>query len=496
MLCNALVSKNTTCKIKGDGMKERYKRRIRAFAEKALESKLDNILKPYLARMPNEVKNIIKQNVADSPLPDEEALGPKEAMGSKLQYFGREIADQLFEDTVEMSRSFIEKSIDEQLERYYKDVVTTDHIIKCYETLENQITQEYEKVKLLSRHNEFDHWRGADVIVTALAKDKEENTKVQLVTRHNRFDHLKDGGALVSVKATYKVTETLDLSAGQRQFLLTSSEGDADSVLTLDNPNPLVWLMIQLRDIGLMVYKYRFYFEIVSTAKQYITENPSVDNDYQAVLLTCLNKAKDMHSGELKPLLDSLRRFKEVCKKQGGEVVEIVHSPSLKHQLIADISKFNIQFIKYSPSSQYQEIIMTYEANQAIHLMARYLRLCDIPFSRPAGPSIEITDEAAREVELLVQQYKLAEYYSLKYELSRVNWIYFSHKVVQLSSTGRSNIGWGLVFELPDKLNDNLLKLLGPYRRVNKKNTYKVHFKTSAEVDKKIDEINEYKKQW
>jgi len=347
---------------------------------------------------------------------------------------------------------------------HYEDVITTHHIIKCYEALDQKITQEYKKVQRVARHKRFDHWKGAATIVAG--------------------------------EGEYRESESLDLSADQHQLLVTSSLGDADIVLILDNPNPLVWLINELRDIGLMVNKHRFYYEIVQAAKHALAENPDVADSHQSLLLICLNKAKDMHSEALKYLLDTLGEFKDICQKHDRKTVVSGCLPSLKQRLMADISKFNIQVIKYEPLSQYQEIIMTHEANQAIPLMEEYLKLCGIPFSKPAGPSIQISDKEAKEVELLIQEYKLAEYYSLEYELNRVNWIYFSRKVISLYNAGKHDAGWWLVIQLSDTDKVDLRHFFESYSPIDEENTYQVSFKTSVAVDKQIDEINEYKKQW
>jgi len=360
----------------------------------------------------------------------------------------------------------------EHLIDLHKESMAAYHIVRRYQGLDKRITQEYRKVLSITRHNEFDHCRGAGVIIAPTGSQCSEK-------------------------------DTVDLSAGQRQFLVTSTKGDADAVLVLDNPNPLVWLIIQLGDIGLMVDKYYFYFEVVQTAKQYISENPNANDKHQALLLTCLNKAQEIHSKQASYLKRSVRRFQETCKKHNVDVIVSGYLQGLEQRFIGDLSKFNIKIMKYEPHSKFQEIIMTHGAAPAIPLMEHYLKLCGIPYTRPAGPSIQIADKEARKIKLLLRQYKGVDYsftlfgqYFLEHEFNRVDWLHLSRKIISMHNAGENNVGWRLIVQLSDVNNVDLRKLFGSYSPIDEENTYQVYFKTSEDVDKQIDEINEYKRQW
>jgi len=238
-------------------MKERYKRRIREFAEKSLESKLENAVKPHLSHIPSEIIDLIKQHVAKVPLPDDDALGPKDSMGLNLQYFGREIADQLLEGTVELVLPLIKEDVKKRKEGLAKMHLLADKSENALNILREKINR--------GQFRKSEYWRGADVIISPVRVENTSKTQV--------------------------VTGTEDLSGF------------------------LSWLFIQLRD-HLSPFidfrnKYRFYGELAETANNTLLSDNHEDIN-KDVLLSVLSLA-DQFRKEMLPGLNDYFNAESIC---------------------------------------------------------------------------------------------------------------------------------------------------------------------------------------
>ena len=107
-------------------MREKYKRRIRKFAEQSLEKKLEQNITPYMDYIPSEIQDAIKNEVMNVSFPDEESLGPTGRLGSKLQSEGRVIADKIVDKILKQTIPFIEKEIKNRKAKLAKELDLTD----------------------------------------------------------------------------------------------------------------------------------------------------------------------------------------------------------------------------------------------------------------------------------------------------------------------------------------------------------------------------------
>jgi len=344
------------------------------------------------------------------------------------------------------------------------------HTLRSYTLLTQKISKDYESVLRISKYHRFTKWAGANVIITSENRYTENNTQ--------------------------------DLSANQRQLLISSNHGDADLVVVLKNQKPLVWLFNQLSAIDISINKYQFYYEIAALAKQYLAENKSDEDDRQALLLICLNKAEALHNEAKKTSTDRITDFLNICKDHKVPIFATGCIQGLKSRLLADLSKFRIEFIEEEFNSTLQNIVMTYDSSSAIPLMESYLKLCNVPYTRPCGPCLQIEKSVAKNLNLLLHDYKRLDYPSsllgssyFDHEVNRIDWIHFSRKVTHIKNAGKNNVGWKLTFELSDNNNIDLNNLFGSYSKTDDGKTVQVYFYDSESLDKRIDAINEYKQQ-
>jgi len=241
-------------------MKEKYKRRIREFASLALEAKLENKTKDHLGYIPSEIKGIIKEHVAVFPLPPEDALGPKDAMGSKLQQIGREIADQLLEDTIELIIPFVNEEVGKRKIDLAKMHLLADKSEDAMNILKKRINR--------GRIGKSSYWRGADVIISPIRVENTSKTQV--------------------------VTGTEDL-AGYLSWLFTQLRDDLSPFITY-------------------LSKFRFYGELADAANNTLLINNQEDIN-KDVLLSVLLQADTFREEGVPSLKEFFNKEKNSLEK-------------------------------------------------------------------------------------------------------------------------------------------------------------------------------------
>lgn len=250
-------------------MKEKYKRRIQQFAEQSLEKKLEQKIRPFLRQVPYEIRIEIKNEIMNLPLPDEESLGEKHQLGSKLQSIGRDIADNLLNKRFNQIIPFVEEAIDERKERLASKRVK----IENYETKLLQL-----KVQLKKPDKEKkNYWRGDNVIITPTE-----------IPQEGRLARARTSDIQV-------ITETDELA-----YTLT-------------------WLFIRIEAIMDPFLPYimgPFYSELADTANRSIGRiNNNQGYDEHCVLINVLSNAERLREG-------SLPRLKAYLNEEENELKE------------------------------------------------------------------------------------------------------------------------------------------------------------------------------
>lgn len=242
-------------------MREKYKRKIREFAEQSLEEKLKQKIKPYMDYIPSEMQGAIKNEVMNVSLPDEESLGPKDRLGSKLQSEGRSIADKIIDKILKQTIPYIEKKIKHRKAELAKERLLADQSEDAIRNLKDKIENGFIR--------KSQYWRGADVIITP-KHIPEENLA---------WTHTND---------TQVVTETKELARS------------------------ISWLFMQLRDIMSPFLdfrnKYEFYVELAETANKII--NSDKEYNEKEVLVSILSKGESFRREWLSGLNDYFDREK------------------------------------------------------------------------------------------------------------------------------------------------------------------------------------------
>lgn len=229
-------------------MRERYKRRIREFAEQALEDNLKQKIDPYFNYVPSEIQDAIKIEVTNFPLPDEESLGPRDRLGSKLQSIGREIADKLLDKITKQIIPFVEKDVKLRRKELTKDLSLAAKSEDAITKLKNKIENGF-----VGKNRQY--WRGADVII-APTRIPEENLA---------WTHTGD---------TQVVTETEELARS------------------------ISWLFMQVRNIMSPFInfrnKYGFYGELAETANGIIASGREYNE--KDVFIAILSKVESFRT--------------------------------------------------------------------------------------------------------------------------------------------------------------------------------------------------------
>ena len=138
-----------------------------------------------MRHIPFEIQSEIKNELMNFPLPDEESLGEKDRLGSKLQSVGREISDNLFKKIFNQIIPFVEEAIDNRKEELISGRVK----IENYETKLLEL-----KVQLNNPNKEKrNYWRGEHVIITPTKIPQEGNlarahtSEIQVITETNEL---------------------------------------------------------------------------------------------------------------------------------------------------------------------------------------------------------------------------------------------------------------------------------------------------------------------
>lgn len=242
-------------------MRERYKRRIRELTEQSLEEKLKQKIAPYLDLIPSEIQDAIKIEVINFPLPNEESLGPKDRLGSKLQSIGREIADKLLYKITKQTIPFVEKCVKCRRKELTKDRLLAGRSEDAIRNLKDKIENGFV--------GNSQYWRGADVIITPAHLPEEKLA----------WTHTND---------TQVVTETEELARS------------------------ISWLFIQARDIMSPFLgfrnKYEFYGELAETANGIIASGR--EHNEKDVLVAILSKVESFRREWLPGLNDYFNKEK------------------------------------------------------------------------------------------------------------------------------------------------------------------------------------------
>jgi hypothetical protein len=199
-------------------MKEKYKRRIRQFAEQSLERQIRDQIEPTMG-FPSEIQDLIKKEVFNAPIPDEACLQSAKSIGSQLQVEGRAIAAQLFDQIFEQTIPFIEQEKNKRKAEFERNRIRAIQSTEHLESLKKRVeTGSIERVG---------YWRGADVMI---------------VTQRIPEEHL-----------AWSHTDDIQVVTGNDE--LTGA---------------LAWVFTQLRDILIPFLdyqnKYEFYGELAKAA--------------------------------------------------------------------------------------------------------------------------------------------------------------------------------------------------------------------------------------
>ena len=211
--------------------------------------------------IPPEIQDAIKDEVMNAPLPDEESLGPKERLGSKLQNEGRAVADKIIDKILKQTIPFIEKDVKHRKAELAKERLLADQSGAAIRNLKDKIENGF--------LGKSQYWRGADVIITP-KNIHEENLA---------WTHTND---------TQIVTETEELA------------------------HSISWLFMQLRDIMSPFLdfrnKYEFYGELAEVANSIINSDKGCDE--KDVLVSILSKGDSFRREWLPVLNDYFDREK------------------------------------------------------------------------------------------------------------------------------------------------------------------------------------------
>lgn len=240
-------------------MKERYKRRIRKFAEQSLEKKLERTINPYINHIPSEIRDAIRTQVADF-------FFTKECLGSELQNEGREVAEKLFDGILRQALPLVEKNINKRKIDLEKSKLLVEHSEDAIKNLKQKIGR-----GIIGKRC---YWRGANVLITPHPIPEES-----LAWTHNNDIQV--------------ITESAVLA------------------------HSISWLFIKIRDIMSPFLdfrnKYGFYGELAEAANRII--NGASEVSEKDILISILETAESFHR-EWLPIINDYFKKEEALLQE------------------------------------------------------------------------------------------------------------------------------------------------------------------------------------